>query len=112
EPRYRQLYDLRKALKGEHYEYRINGADELLIRDSMALFAGCVTSFQTHYQIDADDVVDSYNWAQLLAAPLLACATYSPLFQIWNRAIDNFTICARRSRASITSTASMAPTSC
>lgn len=87
EPRYRQLYDLRKALKGEHYEYRINGADELLIRDSMALFAGCVTSFQTHYQIDADDVVDSYNWAQLLAAPLLACATYSPLFlgkRLWH----------------------------
>jgi len=87
EPRYRQLYDLRKALKGDNYEYRINGADELLTRDNIALFAGCVTSFQTHYQIDADDVVDSYNWAQLLAAPLLACATYSPLFlgkRLWH----------------------------
>src|SRR5690606_40509963 len=52
EPRYRQLYDLRKALKGNNYEYRINGVDELLTRDNIALFAGCVTSFQTHYQID------------------------------------------------------------
>lgn len=87
EPRYRQLYDLRKAMKGDDYEYRINGADELLTRDNIALFAGCVTSFQTHYQIDADDVVDAYNWAQLLAAPLLACATYSPLFlgkRLWH----------------------------
>src|SRR5690606_23735667 len=73
EPRYQQLYELRKALKGDDYEYRINGVDELLTRDHIALFAGCVTSFQTHYQIDANDVVDSYNWAQLLAAPLPAC---------------------------------------
>lgn len=87
EPRYQELYDLRKSLKGDKYEYRIQGIDELLTRDNIALFAGSVTSFQTHYQIDADDVVDNYNWAQLLAAPLLACATYSPLFlgkRLWH----------------------------
>lgn len=85
--RYKALYDLRRALKGEQYEYRIRGVDELLTRDNIALFAGCVTSYQAHLQIDLDRFVDSFNWAQLLSAPLLACATYSPLFlgkRLWH----------------------------
>ena len=87
EPRYQALYALRKELKGEQYEYHIQGMDTLLTRNNMALFAGCVTSFQMHLQIDADDLVDRYNWAQLIAGPLVACAAYSPLFlgkRLWH----------------------------
>ncbi|MDY6983865.1 MAG: CBS domain-containing protein, partial [Pseudomonadota bacterium] len=80
EPRYEALYQFRRALKGDDYEYRIEGIDELLTRDNVALFAGSVTSFQVHQQIDVANFVDAYNWAQLLAAPVLACAVNSPLF--------------------------------
>jgi CBS domain-containing protein len=86
EPRYQALYDIRRALKGEHYEYRIQGIDELLTRDNIALFAGSVTSFQVHLQVAVADLVDKYNWAQLLAGPVLATAVNSPLFlgkQLW-----------------------------
>lgn len=80
EPRYEALYRIRRALKGDDYEYRIEGIDELLTRDNVALFAGSVTSFQVHQQVDLADFVDAYNWAQLLAGPVLACAVNSPLF--------------------------------
>lgn len=80
EPRYEVLYQFRRALKGDDFEYRIQGIDELLTRDNVALFAGSVTSFQVHQQVDVADLVDAYNWAQLLAAPVLACAVNSPLF--------------------------------
>lgn len=87
EPRYQKLYDIRRELKGEAYEYRIRGADELITRDSVALFAGCVTSQQCHLQIDASDAVDTYNWTQLVSAPVLAACVYSPLFlgkRLWH----------------------------
>lgn len=87
EPRYQTLYEIRRLLKGELYEYRIQGIDELLTRDNIALFAGSVTSFQIHLQVDPVDLVDSYNWAQLLAGPALASATNSPLFlgkRLWH----------------------------
>ncbi len=86
EPRYQALYEIRRALKGDDYEYRIQGIDELRTRDNIALFAGSVTSFQVHLQVGVDDSVDAYNWAQLLAGPVLATATNSPLFlgrQLW-----------------------------
>lgn len=80
EPRYQALHEIRRTLKGKHYEYRIQGIDELFTRDNIALFAGSVTSFQVHLQLDPDDLVDPYNWAQLLAGPLLANSANSPLF--------------------------------
>jgi predicted transcriptional regulator len=86
EPRYQALYEIRRALKGDDYEYRIQGIDELLTRDNIALFAGSVTSFQVHLQVAVDALVDAYNWAQLLAGPVLATAANSPLFlgkQLW-----------------------------
>lgn len=87
EPRYRKLYDIRREMKGEAYEYRIRGADELITRDNVALFAGCVTSQQCHLQIDASDAVDVYNWAQLISGPILSACVYSPLFlgkRLWH----------------------------
>src|SRR5690606_29508710 len=80
EPRYKALHDIRRGLKGEQFAYRIQGIDELLTRDNIALFAGCGTSFQAHLQSPASDMVDRYNWAQMIAGPVLAMATNSPLF--------------------------------
>ena len=85
-PRYQALYEIRRALRGDNYEYRIEGIDELLTRDNIALFAGAVTSFQVHLQVGVSELVDAYNWAQLLAGPVLATAANSPLFlgkQLW-----------------------------
>ncbi|HEY0962090.1 MAG TPA: CBS domain-containing protein [Pseudomonadales bacterium] len=94
QPRYEALYQIRRALKGDDYEYRIEGIDELLTRDNVALFAGSVTSFQVHLQVDVAELVDAYNWSQLLAGPVLACAVNSPLFlgkRLWQETrIDLF----------------------
>src|SRR5690554_317238 len=87
EPRFNVLYDLRKELHGEHYEFNIQGVDELIIRDNILLFAGCMTSFQVHLQISPKDIISKYNWAQMISGPLLASASCSPLFlgkKLWH----------------------------
>lgn len=87
EPRFKVLYDLRKELHGEHYEFNIRGVDELLIRDNILLFAGCMTSFQIHLQVSPREIISKYNWAQMISGPLLAAASCSPLFlgkKLWH----------------------------
>lgn len=87
EPRYKVLYDLRREMHGDHYEFNISGEDELIIRDNLLLFAGCMTSFQIHLQLSPKDIISKYNWAQMISAPLLASATCSPLFlgkKLWH----------------------------
>lgn len=87
EARFKVLYDLRKELHGEHYEFNIRGVDELLIRDNILLFAGCMTSFQVHLQVSPREIINKYNWAQMVSGPLLAAASCSPLFlgkKLWH----------------------------
>ncbi len=87
EPRFEALYDIRKKMQDSNYEFNIRGIDELIIRDNLMLFAGTVTSYQMHLQIPPDELVDKYNWAQMIAGPLLASATNSPLFlgkKLWH----------------------------
>ena len=80
EPRYKALHNIRKTHHGDSYEYNIRGTDQLVTRDNLMLFAGCMTSFQVHLQVAPEELKDKYNWAQLIAAPLLACSANSPLF--------------------------------
>ncbi|MEQ8552645.1 MAG: CBS domain-containing protein [Cyclobacteriaceae bacterium] len=80
EPRYKALHNLRKEIHGDNYEYNIRGIDQLATRDNLMLFAGCMTSFQVHLQINPEELKDKYNWAQMISGPLLACCTNSPLF--------------------------------
>ena len=50
------------------------------------MLEACTTSFQLHYQVSADEFAHLYNIAQVLAAPVLSCATNSPLLfgrQLW-----------------------------
>lgn len=77
--RYRALNDALSRLRGDAYELRINGADELILRHDTVMLEACNTSFQVHLQVDPDNFARAYNLAQLLAAPTLAAATNSPL---------------------------------
>jgi CBS domain-containing protein len=85
--RYRALNDALSRLRGDPYELRINGADELIIKHDSVMLEACNTSFQVHLQVDPEDFARSYNIAQLLAAPVLAAAVNSPLLfgrRLWN----------------------------
>lgn len=85
-PRYFLLNDLVKETRGSHFSVRINGVDELAIYHDSVLFEGCNTSFQMHLQIEPNEFVDKYNWAQAIAGPVLAISTNSPLLlgrELW-----------------------------
>lgn len=85
-PRYHVLNEALKDSRRQEFHIHIKGVDELnLIHDSVMLEA-CNTSFQTHLQINPDEFVDKYNWAQAIAGPVLACCTNSPLLfgrELW-----------------------------
>ncbi len=78
-PRYKILSDILVEFRGGSFELHISGTDELITKHQNILFEACNTSFQVHYQIDADEFVDKYNWAQAISGPILAQATNSPL---------------------------------
>ncbi len=51
------------------------------------LFEACNTSFQLHLQINPDDFVDNYNWAQMISGPVMAATANSPLLfgkELWS----------------------------
>ncbi|MDX1643093.1 MAG: glutamate-cysteine ligase family protein [Thermoanaerobaculia bacterium] len=77
--RYRALNEAMKQLRGEEFQFRIKGRDELLVRHDNVMLEACNTSFQVHLQVGADDFARLYNIAQLIAAPVLAATTNSPL---------------------------------
>ncbi|MEO9485204.1 MAG: CBS domain-containing protein [Ekhidna sp.] len=79
EDRYRVINKLFTESRGEPYEFRIEGADQLITRHDNTMFEGCTTSFQVHLQVGAEDFVEKYNWAQAIAGPVLSMATNSPL---------------------------------
>lgn len=78
-PRYRALCDAINKLRGEDYDLRIQGTDELLMRFNTPLLEACNTGFQVHLQVSPDEFVQKYNLAQAIAGPVLACAVNSPL---------------------------------
>lgn len=78
-PRYRALNDVMLAQKGGDFELNIMGIDELITRHSNILFEACNTSFQVHLQISPEEFAEKYNWAQLIAGPVMAAAANSPL---------------------------------
>ncbi len=78
-PRYRTMNEVMTALRGEPYEFRITGIDELIMEHDSVMIEACNTSFQAHFQVGADEFAELYNVAQVVTAPLLASATNSPL---------------------------------
>lgn len=85
-PRYFALNEAMNQLRGEEYQLRIKGRDELIVTHDNVLLEACNTSFQVHFQVSAEDFARRYNIAQAVAAPTLAAAVNSPLLfgrQLW-----------------------------
>ncbi len=86
-PRYFSLIEAINTLRGEYYEVRLEGQDELNVKVDSALIEACNTSFQVHLQIKPEEFVSKYNIAQAIAAPVMALGTNSPLLfgkRLWN----------------------------
>jgi len=79
-PRYKALNDALRESRGSDFRFDIRGIDEFIASHETVLYEACNTSFQVHFQIDAERFASHYNWAQAIAAPVLSCATNSPLF--------------------------------
>jgi predicted transcriptional regulator len=85
--RYYLLGDIMRKLRGGPFEFRIEGADELITKHDSIMFEGCNTSFQVHYQVGPEAFVNSYNWAMAISGPVLAAATNSPILlgkRLWH----------------------------
>lgn len=85
--RYQALSQALSAAGGGRYHVHIQAEDELHIEHDSVMLEGSNTSFQVHLQVDADDFSASYNAAQAIAAPVLACAVNSPLLfgkRLWD----------------------------
>jgi CBS domain-containing protein/gamma-glutamylcysteine synthetase len=78
-PRYLALNEALMELRGEDVELHIKGTDELRVRQDSVMAEACNASFQVHLQVSPDEFANLYNVAQVLAGPVLACATNSPL---------------------------------
>lgn len=77
-----RYYALAKGLRnfrGGDFEFHISGTDELIMAHDTVMFESCNTSYQIHFQVDPEDFVDKYNWAQMISGPVLAASTNSPL---------------------------------
>lgn len=86
-PRYRALCDAINKLRGEEYDLRIQGTDELLMKFDTPLLEACNTGFQVHLQVNSDEFVNKYNIAQAITGPVLAAAVNSPLLfgkRLWS----------------------------
>ncbi|NOQ71049.1 MAG: CBS domain-containing protein [Crocinitomix sp.] len=86
-PRYYALNDRMLELGGSEFRMHLTGVDDLSIKHDSILFEACNTSFQTHLQIEPEDFVSSYNWAQAIAGPVLALSVNAPLLfgrELWN----------------------------
>ena len=73
--RCRTLNEVIKSIRGSEFKLHIMGVDELKLTHDSILFEACNTSFQVHLQIDPKDAIDMYNWAQMIAGPVLSVMT-------------------------------------
>jgi len=85
-PRYFALNEMLTANKGGDFNLKIRGVDELFLKHDSVMFEACNTSFQLHLQIPSYDFVQSYNWSQAIAGPVLSVCCNSPLLmgrELW-----------------------------
>lgn len=78
--RYYALVDsINRELKGNSYELRLSGIDELMVRHDSPLLEACNTSFQVHLQVSPAEFSKLYNYSLALTGPILAMSANSPL---------------------------------
>ncbi|MBQ0787929.1 MAG: CBS domain-containing protein [Oceanihabitans sp.] len=85
--RYFVLNDAIKESRKQDFNIHIKGVDELNLLHNSVMLEGCNTSFQAHLQINPDEFIDSYNWAQAISGPILSICTNSPLLfgkELWS----------------------------
>lgn len=86
-PRYFALNDALIALRGSNFNFSIKGIDHLDLDHDNLMLEACNTSFQVHFQVDADEFAHLYNIAQVVTGPLLAACVNSPILlgkRLWH----------------------------
>jgi CBS domain-containing protein len=71
----------------QDFNIHIKGVDEVNLLHDSVMLEGCNTSFQMHLQVAPNDFIDSYNWAQAIAGPILSVCTNSPFLfgkELWS----------------------------
>ena len=85
--RYSVLNEAIKDSRKEDFSIHIKGVDELNLLHDSVMLEGCNTSFQIHLQINPNNFIQSYNWAQAIAGPVLSACTNSPILfgmELWS----------------------------
>jgi CBS domain-containing protein/gamma-glutamyl:cysteine ligase YbdK (ATP-grasp superfamily) len=85
--RYYVLNEAIRESRKQDFHIHIKGVDEFNLLHDTVMLEGCNTSFQSHLQINPDDFVQSYNWAQAIAGPILSVCANSPLLfgkELWS----------------------------
>ncbi|NRD22208.1 CBS domain-containing protein [Winogradskyella litoriviva] len=85
-PRYSVLNNALKSSRRAHFNIHIKGVDELKLNHDSIMLEACNTSFQTHLQINPEEFVEKYNWAQAISGPVLASCANSPILfgrELW-----------------------------
>ena len=85
--RYHALNDAIRALRGDDFQFTINGIDQLTLKHDNVMLEACNTSFQVHFQTGPGEFVQLYNIAQAITGPLMAAAVNSPILlgrRLWH----------------------------
>ncbi len=86
-PRFHQLNQVMKDLRGGEFRTLIKGLDEFQTTHDNVMLEACNTSFQMHFQVGPEEFAKLYNVAQVVTAPLLAAAVNSPVLlrhRLWH----------------------------
>jgi CBS domain-containing protein len=84
--RYAALNEAIKESRGQDFYIYIKGVDELNFLSKSVMLEACNTSFQTHLQVNPDEFIGRYNWAQAISGPVLSVCVNSPLLfgkELW-----------------------------
>lgn len=87
QPRYVEMNRILTELHGKDRVIHIKGLDELQLRRQNVFIEFSNVSFQIHLQVGIGEFVRYYNWAQAIAAPVLASAVNSPFLlghRLWH----------------------------
>ena len=85
--RYSVLDEAIKESRKQDFHIHIKGTDELNLLHDSVMLEGCNTSFQMHLQINPDNFIGSYNWAQAISGPVLSVCSNSPILfgkELWD----------------------------